>query len=133
MTFLNPKHLCDTDANHIYTYAFVEGCKDLTPPHWPRPLAHTNSHTLWASCLSGGPTEQMDRDAALYQVISIPPEGPKKLRVRERWSGPERKALLTAAHSVAFTITYQHLPPNEGRPEPHWERECVSLYMLLSL
>lgn len=62
---------------------------------------------------------------SITEVISIPPRDWKKLRVRERWRGPERKPLLTAAHSAAFTINYPHLLSLWDTPKPHRECECV--------
>ncbi len=120
-------HWCEPDL-HLCICGGVQRLN--TSPLAPalgRLLTHKHI-SLRASCLSGGPTEQMDRDAALSLSprSSAPPlRDRKKLRVWERWRGPERKALLTAAHSIAFTINYPHLPPNEGRPEPHQEWEYV--------
>lgn len=139
MTSHTPERLCDTDVNHIYTYAFVEGCKDLTPAQCPQcslSRSHTHTHSIRASCLSGGPTEQMDRDAALSLSLrsSASPRETEKVACAREMEGPRKespldggtlRSIYNKSPASAFPMRHAQTPPGV--------RVCVSVYLLLSV
>lgn len=124
---------CNTDANHIHTYAFVEGCKDLTLVHWAQSTL-THKHTLslgqmspWWSCITDG---QGRCTLPITEVISIPLRGWKSCawRTKEREiEGPWKTTLLDGG---TLRSIYNKLPasafPTGHDQTPLGVRACAS-------
>lgn len=102
-------------------------------PAFARSLTHTNTHSLRASCLSGGPTEQMDGDAALSLSLrsSASPWGSeRKVACARKTEGPRKDG-------GTLRSIYNKLPasasPMRDALNPAGARACISLYLLLSV